>query len=92
MQRKQYFIKLSNKTDGNKFIEYLESKGYENIHKINYEKMKIKVLIVDDKKFFSTNVTCLAAMASCKINPISIDKFMKLNDKSLEKFNDLYHL
>ncbi len=78
MQRKQFLVKLSNESEGNQFIQFLESEGFENVHKISFDKLRIKVLVVDDKKFFATNVTCLAALAGSNIKPICIDEFMKI--------------
>ena len=77
MQRKQFLVKLPNELDGNKFIKCLEKKGFLNIHNISFETLRIKVLVIDDKKFFSTNATCLAALSSCGIKPISIDDFIR---------------
>lgn len=75
MQRKQFLVKLSNESEGNQFIEYLTNKGFSNIHKISFNQLRVKVLVIDDQNFFSTNVTCLAAFASCGIKPISVDEF-----------------
>ena len=75
MQRRQLLVKLSNKADGENFIEFLENNGLINVHNISYDSLRIKVLVVDDKEFFSTNVTCLAALASCNIKPITIEEF-----------------
>lgn len=75
MQRKQYLVKLENATEGKKFIKYLEVNGKRNVYNINYEDLRIKVLVVDEKVFFSTNVTCLSAAAIIGIKPISIDEF-----------------
>ncbi len=74
-QRKQVLVKLVNNKEGEEFIEYLESNGLLNVHNITFDKLRIKVLVIDKNEFFSTNVTCLAALASCGIKPISTDEF-----------------
>lgn len=80
MQRKQYLVNISNEIEGNKFIEYLENKGFENIHKVTFDKLRVKVLVISGKTFFSTNTTCLAALAS----PLSIDDFMNIYNLNME--------
>ena len=75
MQRKQYLVKLDNATNGNNFISYLEKNGFKNLQNLNYEDLRIKVLVIDQNKFFTTNVTCLSAAAMVGIKPISIDDF-----------------
>jgi len=89
MQRKQVLVKLPNEIEGNQFIEYLESKGFVNVHKIDFNKLRVKVLVIEGYNFFSTNVTCLAALASCKIKPVSIDDFMLKYGFDLENSNTL---
>lgn len=89
MQRKQYLVKLSNEIEGNQFIKYLENNGFDNVHNIDFERLRIKVLVVDGKSFFSTNVTCLAALAGCQIKPISTNDFMSIYKSILEKTNIL---
>lgn len=88
MQRKQFLVKLPNEIKGNEFIKYLEKHGFENAHNINFDSLRVKVLVIDDKKFFSTNVTCLAALASCNIKPMTIDDFINLNTNQ-EQINSL---
>ena len=85
MQRKQYLVKISNKNEGNKFIKYLEDEGFENIHKVTFDKLRVKVLVIDSKTFFSTNTTCLAALASCKIKPLSIKDFLNIYNLNIKK-------
>ena len=75
MQRKQFLVKLQNENEGNQFIEYLEYNGLVNVHNVCFDSLRIKVLVIDDEKFFSTNATCLAALASCGIKPIGTDEF-----------------
>lgn len=75
MQRKQYLVKLTNSDEGKQFIDYLENNGFLNVHNITFDTLRIKVLVVDKSEFFSTNVTCLAALAGCGIKPITIDEF-----------------
>lgn len=75
MQNKQILVKLKNKEEGAKFLSYLESVGLKNIYNINYDKLQTKVVLIKDNSFYPTNVTCLAALASCNIKPISIDDF-----------------
>lgn len=74
-QRKQVLVKLADLKEGDEFIKYLESNGFLNIHNITFSNLRIKVLVVDNNKFFSTNITCLAALATCGIKPISVDEF-----------------
>lgn len=74
-QSRQFLVKLNDDKEGNEFIDYLEEKGLKNIHKIRYESLRVKVLVVDDKSFGSTNITCLAAAASCGIKAISVEDF-----------------
>ena len=49
-------------------IEWLESKGYRNVLPDDYT---FSVFIVDlqDKTFFGTNTTCMAAACSCGLRP-----------------------
>ena len=74
-QRKQHLVKLNNEKEGNEFIEYLEQNGLINVQKILFQDLRIKVIVVDNEKFWATNATCLAALAGSKIYPISIDEF-----------------
>ena len=74
-QRKQYLVKLNNAKEGNEFIEYLEQNGFDNIHNLSFESLRIKVIGVTDQKFGALSVTCLAALAGSKIYPISVEEF-----------------
>lgn len=89
MQRKQFLVKLQNEEEGNRFIKYLEHKGLVNVHKISFNDLRIKVLVVEYKIFFSTNVTCLAALAGCGLKPLSIEDFMKIYHFNMENCNTL---
>ena len=89
MQRRQFFVKLQDKNQGDQFIKYLESNGYENIHKLSFDNLRIKVVVIDNKVFFSTNATCLAALSQSGIRPISIDDFMTETEGNAEDCNVL---
>ena len=89
MQRKQFLVKLSDEEQGNKFIKFLENEGFENVHNISFEGLKIKVLVVGDEKFFGTNVTCLAALANKNIKPITIEEFIVKYKSNLEITNSI---
>ena len=78
MQRKQFIVKLPNEIKGNKFIKHLENRGLTNVHKISFEDLRIKVLVINKNEFFGTNVTCLAGLASRGIKPISIEEFVSI--------------
>lgn len=88
-QRKQVLVKLTNSKEGQEFIEYLESNGLTNVHNITFDKLRIKVLVVDKNEFFSVNATCLAALASCGIKPISIKDFKMSNELEADITNSL---
>ncbi len=77
MQNKQILVKFKDKNQGEKFIEFLEQKGFTNVHNTTYDKLRVKVLVIDTstREFFGTNITCLAGLASCDIKPVSIDDF-----------------
>ena len=81
-QRKQFIVKLE-KEKGDSFIEYLEKNGYKNVHKLNYGCLRHKYLIIDEDKFFATNITCLAAAASSGIIPISQQEFKQKKEKNI---------
>ena len=78
MQRKQLIVKLPDEVKGNRFIKYLERNGFENVHELTYEKLRIKVLVIGDNEFFATNATCLAGLAQANLRPISIEDFIAL--------------
>ena len=86
-QRKQYIVKLPNEIKGNKFIKSLENKGFNNVHKISFESLRIKVLVIGKNEFFSTNAICLAALSRCGIKPISIEDF--ISEINLNKEQEL---
>ena len=74
-QRKQAIVKLNNKEEGEIFIQQLEKFGLKNVHHITFENLRIKVLVVTHTEFFSINTTCLAALVSSGIKPISVDEY-----------------
>jgi hypothetical protein len=78
MQRKQLLVKLTNKNEGDEFINYLLDEGFKNIHNITFDNLRIKVIVVDSNVFFSPNATCLAGLSSCGIKPISVCKFKEI--------------
>lgn len=86
MKCKQRIVKLINKEEGDFFIKYLENIGLKNVNNLSYDKLQVndklqvKVVVVDSNKFFATNVTCLAAAASCGIRPISVEEFKNNKD------------
>lgn len=59
------------KTDKNT-IEWLENKGYRNILSDNYA-FSVFVVDLQDKTFFGTNTTCMAAACSCGLRPNILD-------------------
>ena len=75
MQRKQFLVKLDNSNEGKTFIDYLEDNGFINLQHLTYDKLRIKVLVINEKEFFTTNVTCLSAATMIGIKPISINEF-----------------
>ena len=89
MQRKQVLVKISNENEGNYFIQHLEKEGFLNVHNITFDKLRTKVLVIDRKKFFQINVTCLAALASCGIKPISVDEFIDQTKSQSNVINSL---
>ena len=89
MQRKQCLVKLTNCIEGDNFINYLEDNGLTNIHNICYDNLRIKVIVVKENEFFSTNITCLAALASCGIKPISVDEFKAKFETGFNMINNL---
>ena len=91
MQRKQYLVKLNNSIEGNKFIKYLEDNGLKNVHNVSQESLRIKVLVVDENVFFSTNVTCLSAAAIVGIKPISIEEFKEEFEYQFNITNNLQY-
>ena len=78
MQRKQFLVKLPNGVKGNKFIKYLESNGFNNVHGISFEDLQVNVVAICENKFFGLNITCLAGVASCGLKPIGIEDFMAI--------------
>jgi len=74
-QRKHHVVKLNNAKEGDEFIKYLEQNGFINVHNLSFENLRIKVIGVGDQKFGALSVTCLAALASSKIYPISVEEF-----------------
>ena len=89
MQRKQYLVKLSNESEGNKFIKYLENEGLINVHNISFEHSLTKVLAIDNEKFFAVSVTCLAGLANKNIKPITIKEFVLIYKSNLETTNNI---
>ena len=90
-QRKQSLVKLKDSKEGAEFISYLEQNGFENVHKVSYENLRVKVLVVDEKSFASTNVTCLAAAANCGIKPISVEEYKsKTNIQNTNNKHEFY--
>ena len=87
MQLKQTLVKLIGKNEGDAFIKFLENNGFSNIQNLSYDRLKIKVLVVDKKEFFGTNVTCLSALAMFGIKPIDTKQFITKfeNKNSKEK-------
>ena len=75
MKKDTLLLKLNSEENFN----YLEKSGYENIHKISFENMRVKVIVVDmcEKKILPISVTCLAAM---KIKPISFEEFREIDE------------
>ena len=76
-QREQILVKLENKEKGNDFILWLENNGYANVQNLNFDSLKIKVIVVDvnAKTFFGTSVTSIACSVSSGNHPVSIANF-----------------
>ena len=87
--KKQALVKLANPIEGNDFIEYLEDKGFENVHNLTFENLRIKVLVVRKGEFFATNATCLAALANSGVRPISVNEFKYKFEQHLDNTNTL---
>lgn len=89
MQRKQFLVKMQDKNEGDQFIQYLKSSGCENIHNISYDTMRIKVVVINDKVFFTTNATCLAALAQAGVHPMTVADYMSTQQADAEECNIL---
>ena len=89
MQRKQFLVKMQDKNEGDQFIQYLESNGCQNIHNISYDTMRIKVVVINNNVFFTTNATCLAAIAQAGVHPISVAEYMATQQADIEECNNL---
>lgn len=88
MQLKQTLVKLTNKNEGDSFIKFLENNGFSNIQNLSYDKLRIKVLVVDKKEFFGTNITCLSVLAMFGIKPIDTKHFItKFENKNNKDFS-----
>lgn len=61
MKSTQIVVRLDK---NNNVINWLENRGYKNIHNLNIDNYLFPVLVVDkvSKCFFGTNTTCMAAM------------------------------
>lgn len=75
IKRTPYIVKIDNDEEGRHFVDYLVCKDFDNVQNLSGENLHNKVLIITDKKFYTTNITCLAI--ACKnIAPISVKEFV----------------
>ena len=81
MKNRQYFVRVSGRESFEKVLDLCEKNGYCNIHSLTRESYPVipPVIVVDSnrREFGLTNVTCLAAMASCGKHPLDADDFLK---------------
>lgn len=61
--------------DGQAFIDYLQSKGFRNVHNVMFDELQPRALVVDADYFYPANTTCLAAFKSCGLSTISTQEF-----------------
>ena len=87
MKNKQYYVKI---TDREALIRLLcDARGYKNRFGITPDSFPLTppVIVVDvgKREIGPTNVTCLAAMASCGKRPCAADEFFEKPDIFLSK-------
>ncbi len=46
-------------------IAWLEGHGYRNVQNLTAEGYNFPVLVIEEKVFFGTNLTCMAALSAC---------------------------
>lgn len=76
MKNKQYCIGISDRAALIKLLDLCEKRGYKNRFGLTCDSFPLTppVIVVDvgEKEFGITNVTCLAAMASCGKRPVAV--------------------
>ena len=77
MLEQQWVVRLGENPQ--KTIDWLEANGFENFHKLTAETCKLGVVVVEGMCFFATNVTCMAARATCGLpRPITLEQFQEM--------------
>ena len=89
MKNKQYCIRISDRVALIKLLDLCDARGYKNRFGITPDSFPLTppVVVVDvgKREIGPTNVTCLAAMASCGKSPCAADDFLEKPDIFLPK-------
>ena len=84
MEKNSFLLKVDKEED----IKYLERYGYENVQNVSFDRLRAKVLVIDEmgKTFLPISVTCLAAM---NIKPLNFQEFKVINELNNSQNDDL---
>ena len=89
MKNKQYCIRISNKVALIRLLDLCDARGCKNRFGLTHDRFPLTppVIVVDvgKREIGPTNVTCLAAMASCGKRTIDADEFFEKTDIFLPK-------
>lgn len=73
---RQALVRYSGKEETARLYEWLDGNGYRNIQHLSPDSYIFPVVCVNESgEYFGTNVTCMAAAASCGIRPIDAEEF-----------------
>lgn len=79
----QILVRYSDGADAQRLYAWLEEHGYRNTQHLTAENYKFPAICVDESgEFFGTNVTCMAAAASCGRKAIGVDEFIATHHNS----------
>lgn len=77
MKKSEQILVHYSDDEAQRLFAWLEEHGYRNIQHLTPENYKFPAICVDESgEFFGTNVTCMAAAASCGRRAIGVDELI----------------
>lgn len=68
---KQYYVSVHGQEQRQQAIAWLEKHGYQNVQNLTTANYSFPVFVIEGNKFFGANTTCMAALATKGVRPIS---------------------
>lgn len=77
---RQYYVSVHGVKQRKQAIAWLEEHGYRNAQSLTAENYEFPIFVIEEKMFFGTNTTCMAALTAMGICSISWEEWQVIKN------------